>query len=162
MTTYQQCDGQYHKTSGDHPDGLLIWWRSKKTCFNRLRNICRQRRSLLRTSQNENVCESVIANTEKRYWCLTYGVSLNEGFCCNLINQIPQVSCWIAKRHNDQEHQNKNSLQGRHTGGEKKQCQFWQNKEARSNKRGRSELTISSNITSAGSDMKKSEASGGI
>ena len=92
----------------------------------------------------------------------THFIGLLEKCIRGLINEIPQVSCWIAKRHNDQEHQNKNSLQGRHTGGEKKQCQFLQNKEARSNKRGRSELTISSNITSAGSDMKKSEASGEI
>ena len=56
----------------------------------------------------------------KKYWCLTY-VVLN-GFYCSLSNQIPQVSCWIAQRHNDQKHQNKDNLQvtqkGSQTGSE--------------------------------------------
>ena len=110
MTTYQQCDGQCHKTSGDHPVAFLIWWRTKKTSFNGLRNRCRYLRNLLRTSQNRNVCESVMANTEKKYWCLTYVFVLND-YWISLTNQIPQVSCWIAQRHNDQKHQNKDNLQ---------------------------------------------------
>ena len=97
-TTYQHCDGHRDANNIHHPDVLLIlyWRRTRKTSLNTLRNVCRLIESLLRTSKNENVCESVIANTEKRYWCLTYGVSLNEGFCCSLTNQIPQVSYWIA------------------------------------------------------------------
>ena len=110
-TTYQQYNGRRDAKNIPEVQVLLIWWRTNKTSFNSLRNICRHLRSLLRTSQNENVCESAIANTEKIYWCLTYGVSLNEGFCCNLTKQIPQVSFWIAQRHNDQKHQNKDNLQ---------------------------------------------------
>ena len=124
-TTYQQCDGHRHAKSIDLPEALLIWWRTRKTSFNSSRKICRQRRSLLRTSQNENACESVIAKTKKRYWCLTYGVVLN-GFCCNLTNQIPQVSFWIAQRHNDQKHQNKDNLQV--TQGVRKHCVSFANK----------------------------------
>ena len=77
-TTYQQCDGQCHNKSIDLPVDFLIWWKTKKTSFNRLRHICRHLRNLLRTLQNGNVCESVIANTEKKYWCLTYVTDANE------------------------------------------------------------------------------------
>ena len=102
-----------------------------------------------------------MANTEKRYWCLTYGVVLN-GFCCNLTNQIPQVSFWIAQRHNDQEHQYKDNLQVKQKGsqtGNEKHCVSSVEYLVRT-KSCQSALTISSNITSGGRDMKKSDASG--
>ena len=161
MTTYQQCDGQCHKTSGDHPVAFLIWWRTKKTSFNGLRNRCRYLRNLLRTSQNRNVCESVMANTEKKYWCLTYVFVLND-YWISLTNQIPQVSCWIAQRHNDQKHQNKDKMQVKQKGsqtGNEKHCVSFELNLVRT-KSCQSALTINSNITSGGRDMKKSDASG--
>ena len=110
----------------------------------------------------KNTCESVMANTEKKYWCLTYSVVCND-LCCGLTNQIPQVSIWIAQRHNDQKHQNKDNLQvtqkGSQTESEKALRQFCEQNLVRTKSK-QSALTINSNITSAGRDMKKSDASG--
>ena len=161
-TTYQQYNGRRDAKNIPEVQVLLIWWRTNKTSFNSLRNICRHLRSLLRTSQNEDVCESVMANTEKKYWCLTYSVVCND-LCCGLTNQIPQVSIWIAQRHNDQKHQNKDNLQvtqkGSQTESEKALRQFCEQNLVRTKSK-QSALTINSNITSAGRDMKKSDASG--
>jgi len=82
---------------------------------------------------------------------------------CSLTNQIPQVSCWIAQRHNDQKHQNKDKLQVRQKGSQTESeialRQFCEPNLVRT-KSCQSALTINSNITSSGSDMKKSDASG--
>ena len=78
---------------------------------------------------------------------------------CGILNKIPQVSGWIAQRHNDQKRHNKDSLFTKsaetHETHERSVLPT-----SLSNKRGESALTISSNITSGGSVMKNSDASG--
>ena len=64
-TTYQQCDGRHDTKSIDLPEALLLCCRTRKTSSKSSKNIFRLIRSLLRTSQNENVCESVMANTDQ-------------------------------------------------------------------------------------------------